>query len=125
MEMLNFAPNANQHRMKNTRERLAAQFRHLAEITEAAPMGLSDEDLEAILGCLKVLVGRTFHTDMSLAEVSRYFGVTSRTIQRWQNEHNFPEGKRIGYHELAFHIDDVIAWKDAHSNLIKIKKHPK
>lgn len=109
--------------MKSTRERLALLFRHLAEITEAAPIGLNDDDLEAILGCLKVLVGRTFHTDMSMAEVARYFGVTTRTIQRWQNEHGFPEGKRIGYRELAFHIDEVITWKDAHSNIIRtIKK---
>lgn len=85
-------------------------------------MGLSDEDLESILGCLKVLVGRTFHTDMSLAEVSRYFGVTPRTINRWQNDHGFPEGKRIGYHELSFHIDDIISWKETHSHLIRTDK---
>ena len=108
--------------MKNARERLAQHFRHLAEITEAAPMGLSDEDLEAILCCLKVLVGRTFHTDMSLAEVARYFGVTPRTIQRWQNEQGFPEGKRIGYHELSFHIDDIITWKETHSYIVKTTK---
>lgn len=123
--MQNFAvSNQNITAMANARERLASQFRHLADITEAAPIGLSDEDLESILNCLKVLVGQTFHTDMSLAEVARYFGVTPRTIQRWQNEHGFPQGKRIGYHELSFHIDDVINWKDMHSSILRTnRKH--
>lgn len=108
--------------MTKTQEELALQFRTLAELVEEDPLGMCEEAMRAILTCLNVLTSKHYQTDMSIEQVARYFGVTTRTINRWQKELDFPEGKRIGYHESSFHIQEIVAWKRANAHRISTKR---
>ena len=51
---------------------------------------------------------------MSLEQVARYFGVTTRTINMWQHKYSFPKGKQIGHHELSFSAEEVLEWQETH-----------
>ena len=108
--------------MTQTQQELAYQFRTLADLVEEDPLGMCEEAMRAILTCLSVLTSKHYQTDMSIEQVARYFGVTTRTINRWQKELGFPEGKRIGYHESSFHIQEIVAWKKANGHLLKGKR---
>lgn len=110
--------------MTQTQKDLANQFRALADLVEEDPLGMHEDAMRAILSCLNVLTSKHYQTDMSLEQVARYFGVTTRTINRWQRDLDFPEGKRIGYHESSFHIQEIVAWKRANSHLISTKRKP-
>ena len=54
---------------------------------------------------------------MSLEQVARYFGVTTRTINMWQHKYNFPKGKQIGHHELSFSAEEVLEWQETHKSV--------
>lgn len=108
--------------MTKTQIELASEFRMLADLVEEDPLGMNENAMKAILTCLNVLTSKHYQTDMSLEQVARYFGVTPRTIRRWQKEIDFPEGKRIGYHELAFNIQEIIVWKKANIDLLNSKR---
>lgn len=105
-----------------TQEELAYQFRTLADLVEEDPLDMCEEAMRAILACLTVLTSKHYQTDMSIEQVARYFGVTTRTINRWQKDLGFPEGKRIGYHESSFHIQEIVAWKKANEHLLNNKR---
>lgn len=107
--------------MTKTQQELAHQFRTLADLVEEDPLGMCEDAMQAILSCLNVLTSKHYQTDMSLEQVARYFGVTPRTINRWQHDLDFPEGKRIGYHESSFHIQEIVEWKKAHAHLLNAK----
>ena len=108
--------------MTKTQEKLAYQLRALADLVEEDPLGMREDAMQAILSCLTVLTGECYHTDMSLEQVARYFGVTTRTVNRWQKELGFPEGKRIGFHESAFNIHDIVEWKRTRGHLLNTKR---
>ena len=108
--------------MTQTQKELAYQFRTLADLVEEDPLGMHEGAMHAILACLMVLTGKHFQTDMSLEQVARYFNVTTRTIHRWQKGLGFPEGKRIGFHESSFNIQDIVAWKKQNEQYLNSKR---
>lgn len=103
--------------MENERQLLLEQLLKLENIVRKNPCGMSDITYKALNAGLSALIGKEFHTDMSLEQVARYFGVTTRTINLWQHKYNFPKGKQIGHHELSFSAEDVLEWQETHKSV--------
>lgn len=105
------------HIMDEERLALLAEIAKMELLVRHNPCGMSEMTFKALRHGLKALLGKDYHTDMSLEQVALYFGVTTRTINAWQHKHGFPKGKQIGHHELSFSAEDIIAWKEAHTDI--------
>ena len=103
--------------MENERQKLIEQLLKIENIVRKNPCGMSNLTYKAINAGLSALVSKEFHTDMSLEQVARYFGVTTRTINLWQHKYNFPKGKQVGHHELSFSAEDILEWQDKNKSI--------
>lgn len=104
--------------MENSREELLKEIAKIDMLIRGNPCGMKDFTFKSLLQGLKALIGKDYHTDMSLEQVALYFGVTTRTINTWQHKYGFPKGKQIGHHELSFSAEDVLIWRESHKNII-------
>ena len=104
--------------MEDAREELLKELNKIELLVSQNPCGMGGLTFKSLLYGLRALVGKDFHTDMSLEQVALYFGVTTRTINAWQHKYNFPKGKQIGHHELSFSAEDILNWKACHEDII-------
>lgn len=104
--------------MENSREELLIELSRIEMLVRHNPCGMSNLTFKSLLSGLKALVGKDFHTDMSLEQVALYFGVTTRTINLWQHKHHFLQGKQIGHHELSFSAEEILEWKERYKDII-------
>lgn len=79
-------------------------------MTECNPCGMPDHVFKGLAGGLRILFSQEFETRLTLERVSRWLGVTPRTIFRWKKSRGFPRGKRVGKNPLSFSIDEVSEW---------------
>ncbi len=49
---------------------------------------------------------------LSLAEVTKLFGLSRSTIYKMQNEGRFPKSTRMGLRTVRWKYEDLIAWED-------------
>lgn len=104
--------------MEDSRQELLIELSKIELLVRKNPCGMGDFTFKSLLHGVKALVGKDFHTDMSLEQVALYFGVTTRTINTWQHKYGFPKGKQIGHHELSFSAEDILLWREAHKDII-------
>ena len=104
--------------MDDERQRLLEDIAKMDLLVRHNPCGMGNLTFKALRIGLNALLGKDYHTDMSLEQVALYFGVTTRTINTWQHKHDFPKGKQIGHHELSFSAEDVLIWKESHKDVI-------
>ena len=103
--------------MENERQLLLEKLLQIENIVRKNPCGMSNLTYKALNTGLSALISKEFHTDMSLEQVARYFGVTTRTINLWQHKYNFPKGKQVGHHELSFSAEDILKWQEDNKEL--------
>lgn len=103
--------------MENSREELLTELSKIELLVRKNPCGMGEVTFKSLLYGIKALIGKDYHTDMSLEQVALYFGVTTRTINAWQHKYDFPKGKQIGHHELSFSAEDILQWKGAHKDV--------
>lgn len=103
--------------MENERQLLLEKLVQIENIVRKNPCGMSNLTYKALNAGLSALISKEFHTDMSLEQVARYFGVTTRTINLWQHKYNFPKGKQVGHHELSFSAEDILKWQEDNKEL--------
>lgn len=103
--------------MEDAREQLLTELGKIELLVRKNPCGMGELTFQSLLCGIKALIGKDYHTDMSLEQVALYFGVTTRTINTWQHKHGFPKGKQIGHHELSFSAEDVLQWKETHKDV--------
>lgn len=97
--------------MGKGKEELQAQIELLDLLVEENPCRLPDTAFSSIATAIKCIIGRQAKKEMSMEEVSLYFNTTPRTIRRWQQSRNFPNGHRLGHRELSFYADEIAKWK--------------
>lgn len=104
--------------MESSREELLTELSKIELLVKKNPCKMPDFTFKVLLEGMKALVGKDFHTDMSLEQVALYFGVTTRTINTWQRKCGFPKGKQIGHHELSFSAEEILQWREEHKDII-------
>lgn len=99
----------------NGREELREEVKLVDLIIEDNPCGMSSEMFSILAKGLRALIKD--HTDgkMSRSHVARYFGVTERTIIRWEEERGFPKPHRNGFQNLSYNVDEIVIWKKNNS----------
>lgn len=102
----------------NGKEKLARSTSRLSLIVKENPCGWSDAALSVIADSLDVLVSERTKSGVTLMDLSEYYHVSIRTIQRWRNDYaDFPHPIDPYAKTLSFPTDDVVEWKFRHQEL--------
>src|SRR5712691_10741530 len=54
-------------------------------------------------------------TLIRLLDVCRFLGISRSTVYKKLSERSFPEPARLGPRSVRWRVDDIEAWRDAHS----------
>lgn len=106
------------------REEFVERLALLNEMASMNPCGMSDVAFRALATGLNALIGKEREKGMSLEQVAVYFGVSTKTIERWEKDESlsFPKGKRYGHRELSFSTDKIVLWAKKHPEKMKENK---
>lgn len=91
-------------------------------MAEENPCEMPDHIFKGLAGGLRILFSQEFETSLNLERVSRWLGVTPRTIFRWKKTKGFPRGKKIGKNPLSFSCDEVSEWVSKNRSVKSLKK---
>lgn len=101
---------------KEDREKLKKQLRIIEDMIEhrACDDSVMLAISKSIVGLLRMGGG------ISMEQVSRRYGVSSRTIRRWIESRGFPSGKHAGRKDLSFYIDEIAEWEVKNSSAVDV-----
>ena len=102
----------------NGKEELLSKLEKLKLLAGENICGLEDIGFKAMSSALDLLVGSKVKKEISKEQCAKHFGVSAKTIDRWIAEKGFPKGRRNGYHELSFSVDEVAEWAMKNNKLI-------
>ena len=98
--------------------RLSHITSRLHRIATENPCGWSERTLDTIASGLELLLGERTKNGVTLMELSEYYKVTIRTIERWRQKYDdFPQPIDPYAKTLSFPVDKVVDWKQSHSEL--------
>lgn len=95
----------------NGREELREEVKLVELMIEENPCKMPDGIFSVLAKGLKALVKEHTEGRMSRSDVASHFHVSERTIQRWEEERDFPKPHRHGHKELSYNADEIIRWK--------------
>lgn len=109
------------------KDELIKELELLEEMANENPCGMKDVAFTAIAAGLRALVGRHCEKGMSMEQTALYFGVSTKTIERWQAdpELEFPNAKRYGHLQKSFPTDKIVKWAIDHPDKRKKKEMKK
>ena len=99
------------------REELLEQIRIMDEMARANVCRANDGMLRGLANGLKALVSKEYARGLSREDVARYYGVSTRTLERWRERYeDFPTPRHWGSKEVSYDADEVIRWKKKHKD---------
>lgn len=93
--------------MEEGRKRLIDASRQILFLAENNPCQMSDTMLGVIAQSISSLIGTKVKQEMSREQVSRYLGVSTRTLGRMVAKGEIPKGHRHGHKELSWFVEDI------------------
>lgn len=103
--------------MMKGKHRLIRILDTLRSMTQENPCGWSDGTLGIIADGISVLVSERTKAGITLMQMSDYFGVTLRTLERWRKRFDdFPHPIDPYAKTLTFPIDAIMEWKMKHAS---------
>lgn len=102
----------------NGREHLAQSADKLRLIARENPCGWGDKALDVLASGIDMMLSERTKSGVTLMDLSEYYHVSIRTIQRWRNDYDdFPHPIDPYAKTLAFPTDLVVEWKIKHKDL--------
>lgn len=100
------------------KDRLANATERLSILAKENPCGWGDAVLGTIAEGIELMMGERTKSGVTLMDLSEYYHVTIRTIQRWRNDFpDFPQPIDPYSKTLSFPTDKVVEWKQKHKEM--------
>lgn len=86
----------------------------LGDIAEHNPCMMPDYMLKALSVGARFMMRKLV---MNKQQAADYFGVSTKTIDRWREKHDFPCDDSNGYKCVSISVDKLIEWKKTHEDV--------